>query len=90
MSQGKTDRFMIMPKIDWVNSETGQVVSIFGAGPYSPFASEEEKAKWSKVQSGFRIYDRQLMTIRGNGFATLEAAEQWIEKELNRLEGYKS
>lgn len=84
------NRFLIKSRLLWVHSETGQVVSIFGAMPYSPSVSDDEKEKWNKVRSGFRIFDCKSMTTRGNGFETVEAASQWIENELSRLEGYKS
>ena len=82
---------MIKPRIFWVNSETGEMVSIFGAGPYNVFDSEVEKSKWSKQQiGGYRIFDTVGMTTRGraSGFETVEAAEEWIKKELSSLEGY--
>ncbi len=88
----RQDRFLIKPRTFWVNSETGEMVSIYGAGAYNVIDSEAEKSKWSIQQvGGYRIFDTVDMTTRGrvSGFETVEDAEEWIKKERNRLEGYR-
>jgi len=70
--------FEVIPSKHWINSETGQTASIYGAVPY---LSENEKQKWSVALRGYTV--RNLKTgavgIGRTPWKTEEEALDWIK-----------
>jgi hypothetical protein len=74
----RVDTFEVIPSKQWINSETGQTASIYGAVPY---LSESEKAQWSVAVRGYTV--RNLKTgavgIGRMPWKTEEEALAWIK-----------
>ena len=55
-------RYEAIERKYWINSETGQKVSIYGAVPY---ISEAEKAQWKVETNGWVYRDNKTNQVRG-------------------------
>lgn len=76
----KAYRFEVIPRKFWVNSLTGQRVSIYGAVPAG--------AEWSIVEDGFTYRDNRNNTVGGYGVRNLRTQEE-IEGYLTKQYGAK-